>query len=86
MYSRTASFEKRDGALTPTDNGYETFRNYSVEAWPVTAMYSKVKFSSVSGNVKLVDTYDGASNKFFLLPDAGLESQAGGAVRFDFDF
>jgi hypothetical protein len=85
MYSRTACFEKRSEGLVPVGDGYNTFHNYSVEAWPVTALYSKLGFSSVSGNVKLVDTYDGQSKKFFLTPDAGLDAQADGAAWFSFD-
>ena len=53
MYSRTACFEKVDGALSPTDNRFETFRNYSVEALPISALYNKLRFSGMRVPLKI---------------------------------
>lgn len=41
-------------------------------------------FSGVSGNIKLVNAYDRQSQKFFLLPEPGLDVQADGAINFAF--
>ena len=85
MYSRIACFEKQGDKIVPTDNAYQTFENYSVEAFPMTSLMNAVKASSVSGIIKIANSHDATRRQAFLNADAGLQAQGEGSIHFQFE-
>ncbi len=83
MYSKTALFKKETNGLLPVGEGYKTFDKYSVEAFQAARLYAQLHFTNITG-LYLARSYDQQSQKLFVRPSMALETQADGAIEFNF--